>query len=139
DLNARGYPFARDWLAPFIEFRFPRFGTVSYDGMTIELRQAIEPWHVLGEEMAGNSTARYVDSSLERLQVKVTGMTGTRHRVACNGRALPLTPTGVPGEFVAGVRFRAGNPASALPPTLGLQGPPVFGVVHALARRPLAG
>jgi len=139
DLNARGYPFARDWLAPFIEFRFPRFGTVSYDGMTIELRQAIEPWHVLGEEMAGNSTARYVDSSLERLQVKVTGMTGTRHRVACNGHALPLTPTGVPGEFAAGVRFRAWNPPSALHPTIGLQGPLVFDLVDAWAGRALGG
>ena len=75
DLNAAGYPFAQSWFAPFVEFRFPRFGTVSYDGVTIELRQAIEPWHVLGEEMSAGATARYVDSSVERLQVKVTGMT----------------------------------------------------------------
>ncbi len=139
DLNANGYPFARDWLAPFVEFRFPRFGTVTYDGITIELRQAIEPWHVLGEEMAGSSTARYVDSSVERLQVKVTGMTGERHRIACNGRALPLTSTGVPGEFVAGVRFRAWNPPSALHPTIGLQAPLVFDLVDVWAGRALGG
>ena len=115
---AFGYPFEPEWFAPFVEFRFPRFGTVDYGGVTIELRQAIEPWHVLGEEVSGTGTARYVDSSVERLQVKVTGMTGDRHRVACNGRALPLAPTGVPGEYVAGVRFRAWSPPSALHPTI---------------------
>ncbi len=111
---------------------FPRFGTVSYAGVTMELRQAIEPWHVLGEEVSGTGTARYVDSSVERLQVKVTGMTGERHAIACNGRALPLTPTGVPGEFVAGVRFRAWSPPSALHPTIGVQAPLVFDLVDTL-------
>src|SRR5206468_7071541 len=99
---------------PFVEFRFPRFGAVSYAGVNIELRQAIEPWNVLGEEVRGTGTARYVDSSVERLQVKVIGMTPGRHVVACNGRALPLTTTGARGEFVAGVRFRAWSPPSAL-------------------------
>ncbi len=139
DLDAFGYPFARDWFAPFVEFRFPRFGTVSYDNVTIELRQAIEPWHVLGEEVSGTGTARYVDSSVERLQVKVTGMTAERHRVACKGRALPLTSTGVPGEFVAGVRFRAWNPPSALHPTIGVQAPLVFDLVDTWAARSLGG
>ena len=139
DLNAFGYPFTHAWFAPFLEFRFPRFGTVSYDGITIELRQAIEPWHVLGEEMSGASTSRYVDSSVERLQVKVTGMTSERHRIACNGRALPLASAGVPGEFVAGVRFRAWNPPSALHPTIGVQAPLVFDLVDVWAGRALGG
>ena len=81
-----GYAFEPAWFEPFVEFRFPRYGTATYDGVTIELRQAIEPWHVLGEEMSGSGTARYVDSSVERMQVKVTGMTGGRHAVTCNGR-----------------------------------------------------
>jgi uncharacterized protein (DUF2126 family) len=85
ELNAFGYPFAREWFEPFVEFRFPRFGTVHYDGVTMELRQAIEPWHVLGEEVAGTGTARYVDSSVERLQMKVSGMTAGRRIVTCNG------------------------------------------------------
>ncbi len=139
DLAAAGYPFALAWFGPFIEFRFPRFGTVSYDGVAIELRQAIEPWHVLGEEMTGSGTARYVDSSVERLQVKVTGMTGERHRVACNGRPLPLISTGVPGEYVAGVRFRAWSPPSALHPTIGVQAPLVFDLVDTWAGRALGG
>ena len=139
DLDAAGYPFALAWFVPFVEFRFPRFGTVSYDGVAIELRQAIEPWHVLGEEVSGTGTARYVDSSVERLQVKVTGMVGERHRVACNGRALPLTSTGVPGEFVAGVRFRAWSPPSALHPTIGVQAPLVFDLVDTWAGRALGG
>ena len=87
ELNQFGYPFSTNWFEPFVEFRFPRFGTVSYDGVTIELRQAIEPWHVLGEEVSGTGMARYVDSSVERLQVKVTGVTPGRHIVTCNGRA----------------------------------------------------
>jgi uncharacterized protein (DUF2126 family) len=139
DLDRAGYPFAPAWFDPFVEFRFPRYGTVSYDGVTMELRQAIEPWHVLGEEMSGTGTARYVDSSVERLQVKVTGMTTGRHLVACNGRALPLTSTGVPGEYVAGVRFRAWSPPSALHPTIGVQAPLTFDLVDGWAGRALGG
>jgi uncharacterized protein (DUF2126 family)/transglutaminase-like putative cysteine protease len=139
DLNRAGYPFSRAWFDPFVEFRFPRYGTVTYDGVTIELRQAIEPWHVLGEEMSGGGTARFVDSSVERLQVKVTGMTKSRHAVACNGRPLPLAATGVPGEFVAGVRFRAWNPPSALHPTIGVQAPLTFDLVDTWAGRALGG
>jgi uncharacterized protein (DUF2126 family)/transglutaminase-like putative cysteine protease len=139
DLQAAGYPFSPSWFDPFVEFRFPRYGTVSYDGISLELRQAIEPWHVLGEEMSGSGTARYVDSSVERLQVKVTGMIGGRHAVTCNGRMLPLAPTGVPGEFVAGVRFRAWNPPSALHPTIGVQAPLTFDLVDTWASRALGG
>jgi uncharacterized protein (DUF2126 family)/transglutaminase-like putative cysteine protease len=139
DLNAFGYPFAIDWFDPFVEFRFPRFGTVSYDGVTIELRQAIEPWHVLGEEVSAGGTARFVDSSVERLQVKVNGMIGGRHVVTCNGRALPLAATGVPGEFVAGVRFRAWSPPSALHPTIPVQAPLTLDLVDTWAGRALGG
>jgi uncharacterized protein (DUF2126 family) len=139
DLDRAGYPFAPAWFDPFVEFRFPRYGTVSYDGVTMELRQAIEPWHVLGEEMSGTGTARYVDSSVERLQVKATGVTTGRHVVACNGRMLPLTSTGVPGEYVAGVRFRAWSPPSALHPTIGVQAPLTFDLVDTWAGRALGG
>ena len=139
DLNRAGYPFSPAWFDPFVEFRFPRYGTVSYDGVTLELRQAIEPWHVLGEEMSGSGTSRYVDSSVERMQLKVTGMTGERHAVACNGRALPLTPTGLPGEYVAGVRFRAWSPPSALHPTIGVQAPLTFDLVDTWSARALGG
>jgi len=139
DLNAFGYALDRTWFDPFVEFRFPRFGTVAYDGVTIEVRQAIEPWHVLGEEVSATGTARYVDSSVERLQVKVSGMTGPRHWVACNGRPLPLASTGIPGEYVAGVRFRAWNPPSALHPTIGVHAPLVFDLVDRWASRALGG
>ena len=139
ELRRDGYPFATEWFDPFIEFRFPRFGTVTYDGITIELRQAIEPWHVLGEEIGTTGTARYVDSSVERLQVKVTGMVDNRHAVTCNGRALPLTATGLPGEFVAGARFRAWSPASALHPTIRVQAPLHFDLVDRWSQRALGG
>ena len=139
DLNRVGYAFAARWFDPFVEFRFPRFGSVSYDGVKLALRQAIEPWHVLGEEIGTSGTARFVDSSVERLQVKVTGMTGGRHAVTCNGRALPLAPTGLPGEFVAGVRFRAWSPPSALHPTIPVQAPLTFDLVDLWAKRALGG
>ena len=129
DIAAADYAFDPAWFAPFIEFRFPRYGSVVYEGVKMELRQAIEPWHVLGEEMSGGGTARYVDSSVERLQVKVSGMTDTRHIVTCNGRTLPLHPTGVHGEFVAAVRYRAWNPPSALHPTINIHSPLVFDIV----------
>ena len=139
DLNNAGYLFRYEWFAPFIEFRFPRYGTVSYEGIHLELRQAIEPWNVLGEEMAGNATARYVDSSVERLQVKVANMTDTRHLVTCNGRAVPLHATGVRGEFVAGVRYRAWAPHSALHPTIPVHTPLVFDIMDTWSGRSIGG
>ena len=139
DLKYSGYDFHEEWFAPFVEFRFPRYGSVVYQGVELELRQAIEPWNVLGEEMAANSTARYVDSSVERLQVKVRGLTGARHLVACNGRVVPLHPTGVHGELVAGVRFRAWNPHSALHPTIGVHAPLTFDIVDRWSERAIGG
>ena len=141
--RCRGTPGVRPDFAravpPFIEFRFPRFGTVNCAGVTIELRQAIEPWHVLGEEVSGTSTARYVDSSVERMQVKVDGVIDGRHAVTCNGRTLPLTSSGIPGEYVAGVRFRAWSPPSALHPTIGVHAPLTFDLVDMWAGRALGG
>ncbi|GAB6046336.1 transglutaminase family protein [Methyloparacoccus murrellii] len=139
DLRASGYAFDDAWFAPFLEFRFPRYGTVVHEGVQMELRQAIEPWHVLGEEATLGGMARYVDSSVERLQVKVSGMTGNRHQVACNGRALPLHPTGVPGEYVAAVRFKAWAPPSALHPTIGVHAPLVFDLVDRWNGRAMGG
>ena len=139
ELRRDDYAFALEWFDPFVEFRFPRFGSVTYDGITLELRQAIEPWHVLGEEIGTSGTSRYVDSSVERLQVKVNGMVGNRHAVVCNGRALPLAPTGIPGEYVAGVRFRAWSPPSALHPTIKVQAPLRFALVDRWSHRALGG
>jgi len=139
DLRSAGYPFEDAWFAPFLEFRFPHYGSVVYEGVQLELCQAIEPWHVLGEEVSGTGTARYVDSSVERLQVKVTGMIGNRHKVVCNGRIVPLHPTGVPGEYVAGVRFKAWAPPSALHPTIGIHAPLVFDLFDSWNERSIGG
>jgi uncharacterized protein (DUF2126 family)/transglutaminase-like putative cysteine protease len=139
DLQRAGYAFELSWFDPFLEFRFPRYGSVVYDNIRLELRQAIEPWNVLGEEVSAGGTARYVDSSVERLQAKVNGLTTSRFAVACNGRALPLHPAGTPGEFVAGVRYRAWDPPSALHPTLGVHTPLVFDIVDNWSGRSIGG
>ncbi len=122
-LNRAGFPLTMDFFHPHFEFRFPIYGKVICQGMEIELRQALEPWHVLGEEPGGGGTARYVDSSVERLQVKVSGMSGKRHVAVCNGRRVPLQPTRVEGVFVAGIRYRAWQPPACLHPTIGLHSP----------------
>jgi uncharacterized protein (DUF2126 family)/transglutaminase-like putative cysteine protease len=139
DLTAAGYEFSAGWFDAFVEFRFPRYGTVVYEGVEIELRQAIEPWNVLGEEVSRSGTSRYVDSSVERMQVRVRGLTGSRHVVTCNGRPLPLHPTGIAGEAVAGVRFRAWAPPSALHPTIGIHAPLVFDIVDTWSKRAIGG
>ena len=129
DLQQAGFPLKPEWLAPFLEFRFPHCGRVVRRDIELELRVAIEPWHVLGEEVTSQGTARYVDSSVERLQVRVNGMTDGRHIVTCNGRRVPLRPTGRRGEFVAGVRYKAWQPPSGLHPTIGSQAPLVFDIL----------
>ena len=139
DLQDHGIDFEPSWIAPFLEFRFPRLGTVTLGEVHLELRAAIEPWHVLGEEVATTGTARYVDSSVERLQVKVTGLTEGRHRVTCNGVIVPLQPTRTPGESVAGVRYRAWQPPSALHPTIGVHSPLRFDLVDTWNARSLGG
>ncbi|MHB8691778.1 MAG: transglutaminase family protein [Solirubrobacteraceae bacterium] len=139
DLNSGGFEFELEWFTPFLEFRFPRLGTVAVEGVTLELREAIEPWHVLGEEQAEGGTARYVDSSIQRLQVRVDGMIGDRYLVACNGHVVPLVPTEIDGTAVAGVRYRAWSPWSALHPTIGVQAPLTFDLVDRWSERSLGG
>jgi uncharacterized protein (DUF2126 family) len=139
ELNRAGYPVTPDFFKPHFEFRFPIHGKVDCDGIEIELRQALEPWHVLGEEPGGGGTARYVDSSVERLQVKVSGMTDQRHILACNGRRVPLQPTPVAGVFVAGIRYRAWQPPSCLHPTIGVHTPLVVDLFDTWSGRAVGG
>jgi uncharacterized protein (DUF2126 family) len=138
-LRRAGYPVESAWFGPHIEFRFPVYGRVNYDGVEIELRQAIEPWYVLGEEPGGGGTARYVDSSVERMQVRVRGLIGESAIVTCNGRRLPLTSTGVQGEYVCGVRFRAWQPPRCLHPTIPVHTPLVFDLLDLTAGRSIGG
>ncbi|HOX50582.1 MAG TPA: transglutaminase family protein [Fibrobacteria bacterium] len=139
DLTESGMDFPLEWFRPHLEFRFPRQGGFVHEGVDVEIRTAIEPWHVLGEETTGSGTARYVDSSMERLQVKVSNLTPGRHEILCNGVRLPLAPTGTEGQSVCGVRFRAWNPPSALHPTVGIHGPLVFDLFDGWSRRAVRG
>ena len=134
-----GFPLQTGWFAPHFEFRFPKYGDFSTQGLEIELRQALEPWHVMGEEGAAGTTVRYVDSSVERLQVKATGLPPDRYVLACNGRRVPLRPTGKVGEFVGGVRYRAWQPPASLHPTIGVHTPLTFDIVDTWMERSLGG
>jgi uncharacterized protein (DUF2126 family) len=139
DLQEGGYAFEPEWFAPHFEFRFPRIGDFAQRDIHIELRTALEPWHVLGEEAGAGGTVRYVDSSLERLQVKARGLAGNRFAMTCNGRRLPLHPTSVNSEFVAGVRYRAWQPPVCLQPTIGVHSPLVFDLYDTWNQRSLGG
>jgi len=139
DLGKAGFPFDFSWYAPQYEFRFPMVGRVAVDGVEVELRQAIEPWHVLGEQAGGGGTVRYVDSSVERMQVLVRNMTSPRHVVAVNGHRVPLHPTGTSGEYVAGVRYRAWQAPESLHPTIRPHAPLMFDVLDEWTERSLGG
>ena len=139
DLQAAGYRLEHGWFAPHFEFRYPKYGDVNYFGMNLELRLATEPWHVLGEEAAAGGTARYVDSSVERVQVRVKAFVAERYALTCNGRRVPLHATGVPGEYVAGVRFRAWQPSSCLHPTIAVHAPLLFDIVDTWSGRSIGG
>lgn len=139
ELRALGAPLRDEWFAPHLEFRFPRFGEVSFHGVSLELRHALEPWPLLGEEPAGGGTVRYVDSSAERVQVRAQGWVDERYVLACNGLAVPLARTDAQGEYVGGVRFKAWAPPSALHPTVSAQSPLVFDVYDRWTGRSLGG
>jgi uncharacterized protein (DUF2126 family) len=137
-LRERGFDLDPEWFEPHYQFRFPYYGHMLKDDVLVEVRGALEPWHVLGEQNAAGGQARYVDSSLERVQVKVRGATPGRHRVCCNGVAIPLHPTDVQGESVAGIRYRAWQPPSCLHPTIGVHSPLRIELYDAWNRRALS-
>jgi uncharacterized protein (DUF2126 family)/transglutaminase-like putative cysteine protease len=137
--NNAGYPLRAEWFAPHLEFRFPKYGDFTTFGTEVELRQALEPWHVMGEEGAAGGAVRYVDSSVERLQVKVTGLPPDRFVLTCNGRRVPLRSTGAVGEFVAGVRYKAWQPPSALHPLVPSHAPLTFDLVDTWMNRSMGG
>jgi uncharacterized protein (DUF2126 family) len=139
DLAQHGYRFDKAWFEPHFEFRFPLVGQVAVRGMELTLRNALEPWHVMGEEGAPGGTVRFVDSSLERLEVRVNGYNDTRYAITVNGRTLPLQSTGTVGEHVAGVRYKAWNPPSALHPGIGAHAPLVFDIVDTWMNRSMGG
>lgn len=139
DLSTHGYDVDPTWFDPHLEFRFPKIGDLTQFGIELELRHAIEPWHVLGEEGAAGGAVRYVDSSVERMEVKLRGMTGERHVLTCNGYRVPLHSTGTHGEFVAGVRYRAWQPPNCLHPTIPVHTPLVFDMVDTWNDASIAG
>jgi uncharacterized protein (DUF2126 family) len=139
ELNQFGYPVKAEWFAPHLSFRFPHIGDFSVEGAELDFRLALEPWHVMGEEGGAGGTVRFVDSSVERLQVKATGLVSDRHVLTCNGRVVPLQSTGKVGEFVAAVRYKAWAPPSALHPTIGTNAPLTFDLFDTWMSRSMGG
>ena len=139
ELAILGYGLEEAWFDPHVAFRFPHIGQIAVKGIELELRNALEPWHVLGEEQAAGGTVRYVDSSVERIQARVSGWVDERYTLACNGVAVPLNPTDREGEYVAGVRFKAWNPPSSLHPTIQPHAPLVFDIYDQWSGRSVGG
>jgi len=139
DLNAHGVALDAEWYRPFLDFRCPVIGTLDLPDLSLELRNALEPWPTLGEEAQGSITSRYVDSSMERVQVIAHGLVEGRHQVLVNGLVLPMTSTGREREHVAGVKFRAWQPPHCLQPHVGIHHPLRFDIVDLWGHRSLGG
>jgi len=138
-LNDEGYEFKLDWFDPFFEFRFPLYGMTMIESMPVEIRSAIEPWNVLGEESSSQGTSRYVDSSVERLQIKIANFNEERYIVTCNGVQVPLSKTDIEGDYVSGVRYKAWQPWSALHPTIKVDTPLTFDIIDKWNTRSIGG
>ncbi|MFC3181891.1 transglutaminase family protein [Cypionkella sinensis] len=138
DLRQHGFDFNPDWFKAQAEFRFPFCGEATFEGVTLEIRQALEPWHVMGETGAIGGTVRYTDSSVERLQAKLTGGDPGRYTVTCNQRQMPMQIVGA-GVSVAAVRFKAWQPPLALHPVLPVNAPLTFDVYDTWTGRALGG
>ena len=142
-LRGSDYNFEEKWFASHFEFRFPKIGSIVAEGVELELRQALEPWNVLAEETTSGQTFRTVDSSFERIQVKVSGLTTeSRYVVACNGRRVPLHDTGLCGSgaeprhhTVAGIRYRARQLSDMLHPTIPVHAPLIFDIIDCWKER----
>ncbi|MBX3178713.1 MAG: transglutaminase family protein [Candidatus Hydrogenedentes bacterium] len=139
NLRRQEFHFEEAWFAPQFEFRFPQYGEIARGGVHLELRGALEPWHVLGEQPGPGGTARFVDSALERVQLRVRGLVDRRHKVACNGIEVPLHPTGAAGEFVAAIRFKAWDLPNGMHPTIPVHAPLIFDLVDTWNQKSLGG
>ena len=137
DLRQHGFALDPAWFEAQAEFRFPFCGEVTVEGATLEIRQALEPWHVMGETGAIGGTVRYTDSSVERLQARLTAADPSRYTVTCNKRRMPMQPVGP--ASVAAVRFKAWQPPLALHPKLPIHAPLTFDIYDTWTGRALGG
>lgn len=138
-LRNGGFDFDLTWFDPFFTFRFPECGSAQIADVTLTLKNALEPWPVMGEESGGGGTSRAVDATVERLELTATGLVPGRHQVTCNQRALPLNPTSQEGQYVAGIRFKAWQQPSSLHPQMKPHAPLVFDVIDTINEKSLGG
>jgi uncharacterized protein (DUF2126 family) len=132
DLRNHGIAFDAEWLRAPWEFRFPKLGEFALpvsnlkseiSNPTLVFRQALEAWPLLGESPNAGTVARTVDSSLDRIEARISEAKFLEGGLLlANGLPCAFRAT-AGGAAACGIRYRAFYLSPSLQPHVPVHAP----------------